>query len=311
MRKSKKVLVWLTAAFLMVGAVGCSKKKSDVDYSQSYTESDSKVMDYADNGYSPEEMADSSDTSNAVQITNTNQKLIKRVNMSLETLSYDSFMASIDQMITQMNGYVEQSESYGRHIGEKNLQHATMTVRVPSNRLDEFTNMVGENTTVTNKSVSTEDVTMNYVDTEARKKALSTQLDRLFVLLEKADKMEDIIALEQRISDVTYELENYTSTLRTYDNLVDYSTVTLDINEVERTSNPEPESVWEEMGNGFVDTMYNIKDGLQGFAIWFVSNIPYLIFWAAVITIGVIVWRKKKHHKNEKSLVQNKDDHKE
>ena len=54
-----------------------------------------------------------------------------------------------------------------------------------------------------------DDVTLRYVDVDSHKKALETEQERLLALLEKAENVEDIITIENRLSDVRYELENY------------------------------------------------------------------------------------------------------
>lgn len=308
----KKLYLSVVAVILVVSVSACSSKSKEVASTSDYlntgatcTQEDNTIVlsSSYDIGYEDANMTISKPEKVSAR---TDQKLIKRVSMGLETLEYNSLLSFLDNKIKEVNGYVEQSNSYGERINQKSLQHINMTVRVPNDRLDEFVIWVGENTTVVNKSESTEDITSSYVDTESRKKALEIQLERLFTLLEKAEKIEDVIALEARISDVTYQLENFTASLRTYDNLVDYSSVTLDINEVERVSNPEPKNTWEEMKNGFADTIYDIKEGFQSFGIWVISNLPYLIFWGIVIAGTVIVIQKKlKKRKARKEQLMN------
>ena len=95
-----------------------------------------------------------------------------------------------------------------------------MTARIPAKRLDEFVQRVGEQSNITNKEERVEDVTLQYVDLESRKKALATEQDRLLELLEKAESVEDIISIEARLSDVRYELESMESQLRTLNNQI-------------------------------------------------------------------------------------------
>ena len=120
--------------------------------------------------------------------------------------------------------------------------------------------------------------------------------------------MEDIIAIESRLSEVRYELQSYESTLRTYDNQVNYSTVSIDINEVEReTKVPEKRNFFEEIQYRLSDNFYSIGQGIREFTIWFISSLPYLVIWAVAIFIFVrlirkIFWKKpffKKRKKDE------------
>lgn len=79
------------------------------------------------------------------------------------------------------------------------------------------------------------------------KKALETEQERLLALLEKAENVEDIITIENRLSDVRYELENYESQIRLLDNQIDYSTVYVDISEVSRVTDTGKQGFFEEV----------------------------------------------------------------
>ena len=83
------------------------------------------------------------------------------------------------------------------------------------------------------------------MDTEARISSLQTEYDRLLELLAQAESVDSLISLEARLSDVRYQLESYKSQLRTYDNLVDYSTVSISVSQVLRVTSPEEKSAWE------------------------------------------------------------------
>ena len=170
---------------------------------------------------------------------------------------------------------------------------------------------------MTSKNESVEDITLQYVDVESHKKALETEQERLLELLEKAESMEDIITIESRLSEVRYELQSYESRLRTYDNKVNYSTVSIDICEVERVSRtPEKKTFFGEIKERLSDNFYDIGQGIRSFAIWFISSLPYLVIWVAVIFIIVklvrkIFWkkpffRKKEQKDTEKEKIQEK-----
>lgn len=222
------------------------------------------------------------------------RKLIRNVELSIETLEFDGFLSLLETKVTASGGYIQSSSSSNNSYHYERLKNANYTVRIPSDKLDEFINMIGENSNITNSSSTTDDVTLSYYDSESRKKALEIQQKRLLTLLEQADKIEDIIQLEARLSEVTYELESQSTILRNYDNLVEYSTVTLYINEVERETQIASETISDKMKNGLSDTFYNIKKGLEAFAIFFVINIPYLLFWSFIIFVVIFIMVKKR-----------------
>ena len=85
----------------------------------------------------------------------------------------------------------------------------------------------------------------------------------------------------------------YETQLRRMDNKVDYNTVTITINEVERmTPTQDKETVFTRIKNGFSKTIYDISEGLKNFFVWFVVNLPYIIIWTAIISLAVLIIRK-------------------
>jgi predicted negative regulator of RcsB-dependent stress response len=222
-------------------------------------------------------------------------KIIRTFYMDVETQEFDALITKLDSEMGRLNGYVENSKISGRSFNDREgARIASITVRIPRDKVDEFVNAVDESANVINKQESTENVTLEYADIESRKKSLEIEQERLFVLLEKADTLESIVTLESRLSEIRYQLQNYETTLRTYDNKVEYSTVTLSIQEVEKLS-PTVEmkqTVGTRITNGFSETIYNISEGLQNLLVWFVVNLPYLLIWTVIIAAIVLIARR-------------------
>lgn len=244
------------------------------------------------------------------------RKLIKTVNISAETEDFDTLVPSLQKQVEALGGYIENISVYdvgSYYVEEQHVKQrcANLTARVPKEKLDEFLSQVGEQTNVTSRSESVEDVTLQYVDLESRKKALLTEQDRLLTLLGQAETVEDIIAIEGRLSEVRYQLESMESQLRTYDNRIDYSTVYLDIEEVRKYSAPQTATVWERIERGFAKSLENIGFGIRDFAIGFVIDIPYIVFWGVIIVAAVLIFRivRKawKKHKAKKAASEEKE----
>ena len=179
-----------------------------------------------------------------------------------------------------------------------------MTLRIPQQSLDEFIGSISDLANVVSRSESVNDVTLQYVDMQSHKESLQVEQKRLLELLEQADDLEDIITLEDRLTKVRYQIESMESSLRTFDDQVDYSTVYLRIDEVKiyTVVEEEEETVWERMTHGFMDSLEDVKDGFVNFGVWFVVNIPYLIIWAVVITVICLVLRRITKGKKGKGL---------
>ena len=308
---NKKILAFAGIAALTVGCLTGCGGSADSSYSM---KAEAPAMEYSMNdSYAPEsyygyeEYENSYDTSytsasaaetgeQAAEQTNASseRKLIKNVYLNIETLEFDAACRTIEENINAIGGYIESSPVYSDSYSYYNDSYrknrdASYVLRVPREKLDSFVNAIGNIGTITNQSSNTEDVTLSYLDVEARAKSLKLQQEKLFELLEKAEYIEDIIALEERISEVTYQLEAQESMLKNYDNLVSFSTVTLNLSEVKRVTVAEPETVGERIAAGLDETFYDIKEGFKDFAVDFVVNLPFIIIWLAVLAIIVLV----------------------
>ena len=162
-----------------------------------------------------------------------------------------------------------------------------------------------------NKTV--EDVTLQYVATDSRVKALEAEETSLLELLEKADNMNDLLTIKSRLTDVRYELEKMKTTMNVYDNQVDYGTVHLNIREVtEYTVTEEPTTVWGRIGAGFMESLKDLGDGFVEFFVWLVVNIPYILLIGVLATGAIVLlrlWSKRRNRKkeNKKSEEQEKE----
>ena len=205
-------------------------------------------------------------------------------------------LTSVENKVTELGGYIESLDAYNGSMyhSYRSTRNANLTIRIPKEKLDEFLNTVSDIGNVTNRSENVQDVTLTYVDMQSHRDALRTEQERLLQLLEQAESIEDIITIEQRLSDVRYQLESMESQLRSYDNQVDYSTVYLYINEVEVYTPVEEETVWERISTGFADSVRDIGEAAKEAGIWFVIHIPYLVIWAIVIVIIVLILKKLK-----------------
>ena len=310
----KKVLACVLSGILAVSIFGCGSKsmmatESAVADSAAYDD-----MAY-DSGYDTTEEASAEEAgSGAVtsengieEVQETDRKLIRNVNLSLQTKEFDTVLDNMSQKVKDLGGYIQDSSVWGSSSDYSSSRSASYTLRIPSDKLDEFIDVVETLGNVTYKNESVDDVTLRYVDVDSHKKALETEQERLLALLEKAENVEDIITIENRLSDVRYELENYESQIRLLDNQIDYSTVYVDISEVSRVTDTGKQGFFEEVASRFSDSVYVVLMGLRGFAIGILGSLPILVVWGVILAVVVILLRKfvfKKSKKNKKNTDQ-------
>ncbi|MDE6203910.1 MAG: DUF4349 domain-containing protein, partial [Lachnospiraceae bacterium] len=241
------------------------------------------------------------------------RKLIRNVSLDVETENFDELLVSVGSRTTDTGGYIEESYTYnGSSYYGNARKSADLTIRIPAGRLDGFLSAVSEVSNVISRNENVTDVTLQYVDMESRKKALEAEHERLLELLAKAENVEDIIAIESRLSEVRYQMESMESQLRTLDNQVSYSTVNLHISEVEKLTPVKEQNPGERIAAGFLGSLSNIGKGLSDFGIGFLINLPYVVFAAAVVlavlaVVGLIVRKRKKGQEKERDTEKEKD----
>lgn len=332
MKRRYGILAAMTAAALVL-AVGCGGSGGSTSAADTAAEETMASSSQADSGngmpaewYGEQEMTEAaaedgqvSSSAGIGSVETAGQKLIKTVNLTMETREFNTLLENIQTKTEECGGYVESSDISGlSYYNTSGRRYAWLTLRIPADRLDEFVTVVSGLGNVTSQNESVQDVTLQYVDVESHIEALETEQTRLLELMERAENMEDIITIENRLSEIRYELQSYESTLRTYDNRVDYSTVNVSIDEVDReTVVEENPGFFQEIGMRLSDNFYEIGQGLRGFGVWFISSLPYLVLicaaaWTAVRLIRKIIWkkpffrRKKKENTEKKPIEQEK-----
>ena len=276
---------------LMLVLVGCGSKTSDMAATESF---DADGAASADTKFENNSMEYGTSESTPAESVSTNRKIIERVYMDVETKEFDELIQAIYEEVEKSGGYIEKSSVSGNSYSYEGNRYADFTIRVPSDASGGFAEFVSANSTVTNKEIVTDDVTLSYVDMESRVSALETEKESLEKLLAEAEVLEDIIKIQDRLTDVIYEIESNKSQLRTYDNLIEYTTVGICVREVERVSIVEEQTAWEEIGTKLSDSVRNIGNGCVDIFIFVIGNLPYFTIVGIVAVIAFTVVKKVK-----------------
>ena len=174
--------------------------------------------------------------------------------------------------------------------------------------MDNFVNGLKDTTNVRSFSENTEDVTLQYTDLDTHIKALREELDALFSMMEQATSMEDILAIQSQITEVRYEIENYESQLRVYDNQVNYSTIYLDLYEVTRESSTTGKTFGDRVYTRWNDNLYRMGQGFQNFLIGFLGGLPILVPVVIVCVAAFMVVRRILRKRKDRKKGKQKSD---
>ena len=294
MKYSRFFAVFLSLCLLLTACGGAASSDMEMGYAGSgdiaYDSAPGEKVE------TEELKSESPELSTASQ---SNRKLIKTVSIDAETEHYDDLITALDSRIAALGGYVEARQS-GSH--SRSRRWCRMTVRIPADRLAEFQTHVDKNANVLSTSEQTQDVTLQYSDTEAKIAALETEQARLMELLAGANNLSEILEIDARLSDVTYELERYESRRRGYDNQITYATVSLSIQEVQTLTPAEEPTVWQRITEGFADSLQGVGDDMVDLFVCLIVSLPYLAVWVpltALVLWGIRKLRRKVHKKRQ------------
>ena len=225
-------------------------------------------------------------------------KMVYTASIQAETQDYDACTAALEELVDRLGGYLEYASSDSRGDGSRS---ASYTVRVPAKEFRGFLKTVGEISHVTSQDQNAENISERYYDTESRLETQKTKMERLQTLLSKAENMEDIIDLENAISETEYQIEQLTGSLRHYDSLVDFATIDVRLREVLRLTTVEeaPPTFGSRLGNAFTDGLRGFGDFLQGLAIFLAYNWLWLLFLGLVLLAVVKLSKRAQARRTE------------
>ena len=241
-----------------------------------------------------------------------NQKIIRTVDLNTETKTFDESIEWLKSHITTYEGIIDNSYIDSGNMDAYNYRrNAHFTIRVRAEKLDDFLSVIGNNLNITFRNENTQDVTEEYDDTESRIATLKLEEEKLNELMTKAKSVEDMIKIEEKLSDVRAELRNISRKLARLDRKVVYSTINISISEVKDLTELTPaddfskENIIKQIRKNFEDT----KKYLISLLVLFITHLPAIIAFliAILILMIIIVIFKAVIRKKKKIKVKSKN----
>lgn len=305
--KKKGIGILLLSAILCLSGCGDSGSNKSEDMAIRYDTADMAMEEVQTDGiYTEAAMEKGYDTAlnstvDGTESVRSGRKLIRTANLTVETLEFDELLDNLKTKADSLGGYAEtynvnngsnyNSTYYSGTSAYRKNRNAYIVFRIPKTRVDEFLGEIADKGNVVSRNEQETDVTTEYVDLESHKATLKIEQERLMALLEEAQDLEDMLTIESRLSDIRYQLESIERSIRSYDSQIEYSTITLNVNEVVELTpvDVEEESTWERISKGFVDSLENIWDGLVEFFILFVVVLPYIVLTAVILGLFILI----------------------
>lgn len=220
------------------------------------------------------------------------RQIIRTAHLSLETKQYDEALALVRGAAAESGGYIEHTASYA----DGGARSTSLTCRIPAAAYAEFLEAVRAAGSVQYAEEGTEDATNEYIDLEARLKSLRTQETRLLALLEESGSLEELLAVQEKLTAVQYEIERYTGEMKALENSIEYATVSVHIEEVETYTPVEPD-FGARIAAAFSDMLRGVVSGAQGVVIALVYALPLFAAGGVVTAVVLLCVRRKRRRR--------------
>lgn len=202
-------------------------------------------------------------------------------------------------LVEEVEGYIA-SANLDRPSGRS--RSGSWTVRVPSSKFEQFLGALDAIAFVESRDQRSEDVTLEYVDVEARIKNLQRLEERFVTLLaEKTGKLEDILKVEQELARVRGDVEQAQGRLRYLTNKTDFSTVTVTVREQKDYIPPKAPEFGDRIATTWWQSLGTLKRTGETFVLFVVAVFPWLAVTAVPACLFALAIRSATRRKVTRS----------
>jgi len=239
------------------------------------------------------------------QPTNVEHLVIKNANLSIYVDNPPESMERITKMAEEMGGFVVGANLYQTTLeGGIEVPHASITVRVPAEKLNEALAKIKAETKqpVINETISSLDVTLDYTDLKSRVQNLEAAEKQLQQIMEEANKTEDVLNVFNQLTQVREQIEVIKGQMQYYEQSAALSAVSVELY-ANVAAKPVTIGGWQPKGvaKQALQALVNTLKVLATAAIWIVLLIlpvlAVLLLPPVLIILAVLRWRKRKKAK--------------
>ena len=204
------------------------------------------------------------------------QKIIKEGNLRFETTDLDASYTQIQNAVKSNNASI-QNDTEGKDYA---TVFRKLIIRVPSKNFDPFLTQISKGVSYfDNKEITSQDVTTEFIDIEARLKAKKVLEIRYMELLKKANKVSEMLEIEAQLSAIREEIEAKQGQLNYMQNQVSLSTISVEFYKNVPTDGGVTTSYGTKIWNAFKSGFNN----LSSFFIIILSIWPFIAILFAVV----------------------------
>lgn len=214
----------------------------------------------------------------------------QNVSLHIVPTSYDQASAAIEKMAAAHGGYVATLSASAQTGSARDI---SVELRIPVRQADAFIEDLRKLGKVVEETRSSDEVTAEYVDLQARLKAAKAAEQRLVELLgTRTGKLSDVLEVERELTRVRSEIESMQGQANVMLHQVNYATVKVELSE-EYHETLHTDSVGNKIRNAFVNGLKNLEDGIIGALVFVLDDGISIAFWGGLLIAGALVVRKR------------------
>jgi hypothetical protein len=226
------------------------------------------------------------------------RKVIQDVSLLLSVNDVSQAIDRIMKIAEENQGYTVSSNL----ARGQDWVRGEVSIKVPSPRLNTVTQAITDLGEIRDKSVSTQDVTEEYYDSQARLAVLNKKEERLLALMDEAKTIEEIIKVENELTRVRTDIEVLQGRLKYLDNATGYSSISVSLNQSSGSKVEVPKGTMGKALKSFIESTNNLAEFMSDFFIILVALIPWaivlaLLFWLLWLGKNKYHWGFKRNKK--------------
>ena len=291
--RTRQALAVLAVALLVVTA-GCAGIGEDAGDREAMDAEDGASAD----GGAPAEADDSvSEDSSGAADRDANvadRQLIRTAELHLEVDDAEAAGDELREQTADLDGFVGDSSRQTHEAHNETWRTARIVVRVPTDSFDEAVVAFETLGQLERAETTTEDVTDELVDLEARLENLEAERDRLRTLYDRANETEDVLAVQRELSSTQEEIERLEARQQALQDSVAYATITVHLAEEEPEPEPTPEeAAWYDTAvtAAFMESLEGVAVTLRAMVVAAAYATPYaLVFGTPFVAAAGVYW---------------------
>ena len=216
------------------------------------------------------------------QLVPRQRAVIRKADVSVRVDKLGEAEKQLTNLVSSVGGYISGSAS--DNLSTDNPT-SVFSLRVPSTKFDEVMGKIEALGTPTNRSITTDDVTGQVIDLEARMRALRAQEQAILGLFSRAHSLKDTLTVREQLTQVRTETERLQAMHQELSGLASMSTIRVTLNQSAVTTAKADDPNWAQEAWGSATT--SAGKSMREFAKVGINLVVFSPFW---VPIALAIW---------------------